>query len=437
MKLVLRSDYQGHMPERLSLPASNLCINGHRLLTDSNEPTSNLHWDYSTGNPVCAACTASDARLSHAVLDRQHGSKQIMQCKQGHPVTDTSHELRAVVHDGRVDVQAVCKRCKPISKAIERTRAPILALPTGPRPVQRQPVVPQAQLKDLRVAMGVSKVLGLFHGNRVADNVTAISRRVPTNLNSGYSYRSRELGRATARGPEINIDRVLQNSSNGMCHHCSEPFKNGQPVSFDHYIPLRAGGWHGHDNLRLIHRNCNYQRGDKVPNAQEAEAHGMGHLAPIVRILNPLNRSYRASSVPLSFEHPDEHHATFGEVTGHRSGRWTHYVIPGLNQHSPNFSEIVKDDQGKAVGRHPAINAWLNAALVDKTGKRLTGIPGWNRENLAHNVFVRDERGVPYLHPALKAHLLKQLPPEYRQHFDLLKGFGGLWLRKVHNGGDI
>jgi hypothetical protein len=81
MKLVLHSDYQGHMPEKLFLPDSNLCVNGHRLLSDNDEPTANLHWDYSTGNPVCGACIANNAHLTHAVLDRQHGSKQIMQCK--------------------------------------------------------------------------------------------------------------------------------------------------------------------------------------------------------------------------------------------------------------------------------------------------------------------------------------------------------------------
>lgn len=270
--------------------------------------------------------------------------------------------------------------------------------------------------------MGQNGILGLYHGNRFSGNVTALSPRIPSRLNANYAARSRELQRATAKRTEIDLGHVLRNSASGRCHHCLARFETGDRVSYDHYVPLRAGGWHASDNLRLIHLSCNKARGDRVPTEQEARQHGMGHLAPIIRILNPLGKKFKANAVPLS----EDPHASFGDVTGQRGGKWTHYQIPGFNQHS--HDELQRDEAGKAVGRHPAINDWLTAVLRDERGRQVSQIAGWDRGDLSHQVFVRDQAGVPYLHPALKDHLLSSLPEEQRAHLRLLRG-GGVWLK--------
>jgi hypothetical protein len=420
MRPSLRSDHYDDVPERLHIPDESYCDRGHRLVL-GDQPTENLQWHYATGRPECGVCADEWLHFIQAVLSHQSNGQAVEQCPEGHDVTHTSHVLRVVKQGDKLDLEAACKECHPLKKALRA--APPIALRPSPVLIQRQPVIPQAQLKDLRVATTRQGKLGLFHGNRVAGNVTAISRRVPSRLNSNYSSRSRELGRATASPPNLSIDRILQNTANGRCHHCGEPFRHGERVSFDHFIPLRGGGWHGDDNLRLIHLDHNSARQDRMPTEQEARDHGMGHLAPIIRILNPLGKKFKASAVPLS----DDSHTSFGDVTGQRSGKWTHYQIPGFNQHV--HDELQRDQVGKPIGRHAAIDQWLDAVLRNEQGRQTKNIPGWDRKDLSHQVFVKYQAGVPYLHPALKDHLLGMLPEEQRPHLKLLRGMA-VWLRR-------
>jgi hypothetical protein len=417
----MHSDHADHMPEKLYLPDRSHCDRGHRLLL-GERPTQNLQWEHATGRPECGPCADHWLHSIQAVLDHANDGEPAERCPNGHPVSHNSHELRVTKQHGKLGLQASCKACHPLRKALRA--APPVALRPSPMPIRRQPGIAQSQLKDLRVATTRQGKLGLFHGNRVAGNVTALaSQRVPSRLNSNYSSRSRDLGRATASAPHLSIDRVLQNSANGRCHHCGQPFRHGERISLDHFIPLRGGGWHGDDNLRLIHLPCNRARQDRMPTEQEAREHGMGYLAPIIRILNPLGKKYKANAVSLTHEQ----HTSFGAVVGQRGGKWTHYQIPGFNQHSQD--ELHRDDKGKPIGRHPAIHEWLDAVMRDDRGRQVTKIPGWDRNDLSHQVFVKDQAGSPHLHPALKDWLLSKLPEAQRPHLSLLRG-SGVWLKR-------
>ena len=191
---------------------------GHRLLDEQDKPIENLQWEYSTGRPECGPCDDHWLHSIQAVLAHASEGAPVDECPNGHKVSHASHDLRAVVRDGKLGVESRCKLCHPLKKALRA--APPLALRPGPMSVQAQRPIPQAQLKDLRVATTREGKLGLFHGNRVAGNVTALaSQRIPSRLNSNYSSQSRDLGRATATPPELDISRVLENTANRKCHH--------------------------------------------------------------------------------------------------------------------------------------------------------------------------------------------------------------------------
>jgi len=50
------------------------------------------------------------------------------------------------------------------------------------------------------------------------------------------------------------------------CFLCGDPFKAGQDITFDHWIPRSRGGTWDLENLRLAHKRCNALKGDRMPN---------------------------------------------------------------------------------------------------------------------------------------------------------------------------
>lgn len=142
MKIELRSDHDGDMPERLYLPDRSHCQRGHVLLDEHGRPTSNLQWDYESGRHHCGACADHWLDLVHAVLAHQQGGQHGETCSRGHPVSHASHDVRAVWRDGKLGVDATCKDCEAMRKALAAPPRPVLLRP-GPRELHPQPVVPQ------------------------------------------------------------------------------------------------------------------------------------------------------------------------------------------------------------------------------------------------------------------------------------------------------
>lgn len=69
------------------------------------------------------------------------------------------------------------------------------------------------------------------------------------------------------------IIRVLLARDGTLCYHpnCNKEFRridgqvDNEDVTIDHWIPLAKGGTWDLDNLRLMHKPCNAQKGDKMP----------------------------------------------------------------------------------------------------------------------------------------------------------------------------
>lgn len=72
-------------------------------------------------------------------------------------------------------------------------------------------------------------------------------------------YVGRRLGCGFPAG-RLMLHEVLRRDA-GRCGICGEPVR-AEDLSFDHILPVRLGGCHCKDNLRVAHLVCNMRRND-------------------------------------------------------------------------------------------------------------------------------------------------------------------------------
>ena len=84
------------------------------------------------------------------------------------------------------------------------------------------------------------------------------------------------------------VDYVDVLRTKGMvCGICGEPIRRstGQrpgDLSFDHIVPLNAGGTHTFDNLQPAHSDCNYRKGDPSENSEQKSQFAYGKPASLL-----------------------------------------------------------------------------------------------------------------------------------------------------------
>lgn len=57
-----------------------------------------------------------------------------------------------------------------------------------------------------------------------------------------------------------NKKQLLRRDGN-VCQLCKEPMADMKEVTIDHILPVSKGGTDRIDNLRLVHKACNEERG--------------------------------------------------------------------------------------------------------------------------------------------------------------------------------
>lgn len=379
-------------PERLRLPHERYCIRQHHELLDSKDwPTDQLFWD-EDGTPGCLACAAHDLHAIHALL--RHRGLPTEACQRQHPVNLETHGLRWE----KGGLAAYCRDCETAELAkAQVTPIPLHPTAAEPRLLHQQRAIPERMKRGLKVVIRGDGTISGLHHEQIFGNIVPLSPDVPRGRQRNYAARARPFTGApsTYQGSEI-----IRNSRNGVCHACGKPFKTGEEVSVDHFLPVRALPSMSLDsrNMRVSHPGCNSRMSDRMPTVEDAERAGMAHLAPLIRTLNPRNVRYRVSATPVSL--------------GATGVKQVHFSLPNFDQHSDR--EFLPSGS-----RHPEVTKYLDA-LVRMHGS----IAGFDRmkDPLFHPTTKE-------LHPAVKNHLLSRLPNDFKAHVSLLKG-GRVWLRR-------
>lgn len=63
-------------------------------------------------------------------------------------------------------------------------------------------------------------------------------------------------------------DRLLLQQE-GKCGWCGEKIRPSE-MSVDHKFPRCFGGTNNHDNLQVLHRECNIEKGNLIPDDEES-----------------------------------------------------------------------------------------------------------------------------------------------------------------------
>lgn len=108
--------------------------------------------------------------------------------------------------------------------------------------------------------------------------------------NANWHVRRAIRAGATEVDRSITISKLMQRD-NGICGICNlvimeNPKNHNDKPSIDHIIPIKRGGQHTWENVRLVHCGCNNSRGNKAD----------GEFVPNTSFLSQCNNSANQQS---------------------------------------------------------------------------------------------------------------------------------------------
>jgi hypothetical protein len=252
-------------PEKLHLPDEETCSRGHEVMADDGHPTDNMAWDQE-GKPKCAACEGPDWEILKMVL--KDNGITADECPNGHKLTpDTVNYKMRDDDSGHHHADIYCKVCG--------------ALVGAKRPS--------------KIAKAV-KFDAASHENFNPATDTPYSKYNPEVQR--FYVKAAEKHRRRARDVQVDFtpnQTLATGESNFNVHDILDRgvkagvLKNGDNLSFDHFIPLGMGGSHSPDNLVGMELKLNTDRRDSMPSTFEAKKFGMEHQIPLIHMLNPQN----------------------------------------------------------------------------------------------------------------------------------------------------
>lgn len=75
-----------------------------------------------------------------------------------------------------------------------------------------------------------------------------------------------DLLRATNKLTHMQMVSLITDRDGYLCYLCSRGFSSVSPPTLDHVIPLAKGGTWDLENLKLAHKRCNVEKGDRLLN---------------------------------------------------------------------------------------------------------------------------------------------------------------------------
>lgn len=385
------------MPEK-----DEKCEKNHYFVHENGELTDHVAFD-KKGEPFCETCDDVEKVLHYSSLPQGKDGKPELECPRGHKATKNNQAMVADVKDGQVvGIHFICKDCeKKVKKALPRR----VETPGG------ETIRSRGGRYDLSAATANSLDDGSFKLTAVhkpTGEVRDLTDTLPGRSEESYKTRSRDLGRLYEQALHLPtlLDQTNQVPNHGIL--------DGQEVGVDHVVPLRGGGFHHELNAVLKPHSTNRAIQDKMPTVADIEQMGpaYSHLIPYVRALNPTNSTnFYAKTGPTSSNLPTREYTNnelgVGGPEGsgiHTRGKFTHYTIPGFNQHkTPEFnSEGV---------RHSNVASWLDA--IQKT---YGDIPNFDtKTDPVFNIQQRkDGKGqIEFLNPQIRKHIINGMQQEY------------------------
>ena len=104
-------------------------------------------------------------------------------------------------------------------------------------------------------------------------SITKKDRKKIYNAVVRNNRRAKRMGKITRLS--CSALRVWFSQQGGMCSICGEPL--GDDYTFDHIIPMIAGGENVVSNLSLVHMKCNLKKGGRILKRQIVSC-GLAHL---------------------------------------------------------------------------------------------------------------------------------------------------------------
>jgi hypothetical protein len=274
-------------PEKLHLPKETHCPSGHQLIDPHNgQPTHNMGWD-AEGKHGCVGCQDKDWAVLKAV-EYDNGNKAGT-CPNGH-----KHEPDNVQY-----IFKAGKRHRAIIKCkICGATDPVPGVEESVQKADKKPATP-AQVFDEAHHLAYDPAV---HG-AYEDYSPLVYRHFLEQ--SGKHFRDR------ARDKQVDFQTTFDKNGkpNFDLHTMLERgykggvLKDGDTISWDHFVPIAAGGSQTFHNLMATSLKFNESRGDAVPSLYEARKFGFGdkdlngnpnpysHEA-LIKAINPRNISY-------------------------------------------------------------------------------------------------------------------------------------------------
>lgn len=304
-KYHLKHDEKEGGPEKLHLPDDTHCTNGHELVDEAGHPTESLSWDHK-GEPKCAEEEGPQWDILQAVLEDIGYDKPT--CPNGDPLTPNTVDYIAN-KDRHVDVK--CKECGAVIPYKEK--------------VQKAPKFDEEHHRAFQPGGDYEKhhpAMVAFYHKRAEKDFLPRARKFQTEVTPGKQ--------------NYDVHRMVDQGFQAGA------LKHGDTVSFDHFIPLAAGGHQSPENMVATEKEFNRLKGDSLPSTYEAKKFGMEHYLPLIHVLNPRNIGY-------------------------------------LNEHDQvdekRGSGYIRDDSGAIKGAVPWSDARGTGTLRGRNFKRDTDIP--------------------------------------------------------------
>jgi hypothetical protein len=293
-------------PERLHLPPKDQthCSNGHELVDIDGQPTEHSGWRQN-GEHLCASCHTKDWAVLKAV--EQDNGNTTGECPNGHEhmPDNVSYIFKA---GKRHRALIKCKICGATD-------------PIGVQKAEKAPNQPVYFDQAHHTAYDPAK-----HGSYEKYNpaVFAHFKRL-----SEEDYRPRARAKQTdfqpmydENGtPNFNIHTMIERGFRGGA------LKDGDEISWDHFIPIAAGGSQSFHNLMATSLKFNKDRKDAVPSLYEARKFGFGakdfdgnpnphNMEALIKAINPRNISYLNDKDEVDLAPGHIRHPETGKITG-------------------------------------------------------------------------------------------------------------------------
>lgn len=422
-------------PEKLHLPDSTHCDSGHELRDmHDGQPTENLGWR-ADGQHTCVACHEKDWAVLKAV-EHDNGNKSGT-CPNGHKHTpdNVKYIFKAGKRHRALIKCTICDATDPIaSTSIKKADDDDEGGGTFNEAHHRayNPAVHGPYEKYNPVAYQ--------HFKRQSDKkFRARAREKQTDFETALD----ENGK-----PNFDLHAMLDRGFKGGV------LKDGDTVSWDHFIPIAAGGSQTFHNLMATSLEFNKARGDAVPSLYEARKFGFGdkdqdgnpnpysHEA-LIRAINPRNVSYlnandEVDKGPGHIRHPEtgaitdsighsntkgaralagKHFLTEGDMPVRAYGM---YGEPGAVRETPSGGSVVSEFKprsdvagyqqgGPSLGggsmQAAGVTDFDMAAQARRVGRGARGSPSHPDEIAAGVKTLPGELYNKQRHAAVEAHL--------------------------------